>query len=338
MTDDPSESSFVKAIELAEGRVVSVVDEGGVTYTRIWCCLEIHLGLVRTYEVYTCPKEGCEALDTSVEAWDKAGADARTLGERVARLPSVRRHAVGLTGGLCAADGGYAALQSRRQQAFPLELVHRAFAIRLQGGDASVESDRTHILNYIAGRRGDALDAPVLAECDAYDATNAMLHGAFTAAAMRLLLESGESMAASARRLACSRLRVLSLSFRDCNVFTAEGARVLATSLPPTLEELALEWPGSGVDGEASRQVLDAAVKRLALGTVRVLKLTESGVTGAIPEALGACTVLQQLMLNGNQLTGAIPEALGACTALEALVLNGNQLTGATPSGLRHLL
>ena len=48
MTADPSQSSFVRAIELAEGRVLSVVDEGGVTYKRIWCCLEIHLGLKQT--------------------------------------------------------------------------------------------------------------------------------------------------------------------------------------------------------------------------------------------------------------------------------------------------
>ena len=47
VTTDPSESSFVKAIELAEGRVLTVLDPEGVTYTRIWCCLEIFIGLGR---------------------------------------------------------------------------------------------------------------------------------------------------------------------------------------------------------------------------------------------------------------------------------------------------
>ena len=36
VTVDPMKSSFVSAIELAEGRVLSVIDERGVTYSRIW--------------------------------------------------------------------------------------------------------------------------------------------------------------------------------------------------------------------------------------------------------------------------------------------------------------
>ena len=35
---DPSQSAFVRAIELAGRKVLSVIDEGGVTYTRIWWC------------------------------------------------------------------------------------------------------------------------------------------------------------------------------------------------------------------------------------------------------------------------------------------------------------
>ena len=41
VTADPSESSFVKAVSLACCRVLSIVDEKGVTYDRIWCCLEV---------------------------------------------------------------------------------------------------------------------------------------------------------------------------------------------------------------------------------------------------------------------------------------------------------
>ena len=37
LPDNPAESSFMKAIALAEGKVVSVLDAGCVTYTRIWC-------------------------------------------------------------------------------------------------------------------------------------------------------------------------------------------------------------------------------------------------------------------------------------------------------------
>ena len=72
-------------------------------------------------------------------------------------------------------------------------------------------SDHKHILNFIAGRRGDALEEPVLDACPEYAATNAKLHGAFAARAWRLLLESDEDMAPVARCLAASGLRELRL-------------------------------------------------------------------------------------------------------------------------------
>ena len=48
VTADPEKSSFVRAIALAEGRVLTVLDEKGITYTRVWCCLEIYIGLGQT--------------------------------------------------------------------------------------------------------------------------------------------------------------------------------------------------------------------------------------------------------------------------------------------------
>ena len=49
-------------------------------------------------------------------------------------------------------------MQARRQQAFPLRLLHRAFDVCVQNAQATMIEDRTHILNYIAGRTGDELD------------------------------------------------------------------------------------------------------------------------------------------------------------------------------------
>ena len=40
---DPSQSAFARAIELANMRVLSVLDEEGVTYTRIWWCAARHV-------------------------------------------------------------------------------------------------------------------------------------------------------------------------------------------------------------------------------------------------------------------------------------------------------
>ena len=55
MTADPLESSFVKAIELAEGRVLSVLDAEGVTYSRVW----VRGGGIRAARPIPSPGFGC---------------------------------------------------------------------------------------------------------------------------------------------------------------------------------------------------------------------------------------------------------------------------------------
>lgn len=309
VTADPSESSFVKAIELAEGRVLSIVDDAGVTYTRIWCCLEIHLGLKGTYEIYTAKRHR-----------DQFGK---------------QRYAVGLTNGPCEADRGQAAQQTRRQRPFPLDLVRHASMMRVQDGNASKPCDKTHILNYIAGRRGSDLDTSVPPECAEYDATNNSLRGMFAAAAWRLILESGEDMAVHAQQLATSGLRKLSLSLRNCSAFTDAAAQQLATHLPVTLVDLRLVLADSGATAEGSRAVLDSAMQRLApIGALQIFSMHNCMLDGAIPEGLGACTALWGLRLDDNRLAGVIPHVLGNCTALRQLGLNNNHLTGPIPAEL----
>ena len=52
----------------------------------------------------------------------------------------VARQAVGLTDGLCAADGGSAINKTDRERHFPAALLAPAMALTLQRGNASVES------------------------------------------------------------------------------------------------------------------------------------------------------------------------------------------------------
>jgi len=43
ISKDPEDSAFTKAMEAAEFRTASILDEGGVTFKRIWCGYEIIL-------------------------------------------------------------------------------------------------------------------------------------------------------------------------------------------------------------------------------------------------------------------------------------------------------
>ena len=44
LVDDLAQTSFRKALDLANG-TISVVDPDGVCFTRVWCCYEIYVSL-----------------------------------------------------------------------------------------------------------------------------------------------------------------------------------------------------------------------------------------------------------------------------------------------------
>ena len=57
LTKDPEDTSFYKALRLAKG-TVSILDKGGVVFTRVWCSYEIFVSLVGSkpgflWDVYT---------------------------------------------------------------------------------------------------------------------------------------------------------------------------------------------------------------------------------------------------------------------------------------------
>ena len=96
-------------------------------------------------------------------------------------------------------------------------------------------------------------------------------------------------------------------------------------------------------------------------GRVAELRLSDNGLTGSIPTALGSLATLQWLDLSLNELSGPIPSALespvnlfflnlsrnelsgsvpawlGNMSSLLALYLSGNELTGGIPEELGHL-
>ena len=365
---DPTLSPFARAIELVEGRVLSIFDAEGVTLSRIWCCLEIYLGMAGTYEIYTC-HEDAALYDLSEFAQISAGVAKEGfragawLAEVIRRLPVKHgQKAVGITDGPVAVDRAFGVApicKTFRESHFPVELIQKVSRIRIQDSSATVAEDKMHILNYIAGKRGEGLSDPVKEQCASYEEWNNALVCKHIAAAWRMLAEVGADMCYSGSLLADSSVAKLVLSFRGCDACNDAMAQLLAASLPRPLQELSLELKDSHATDAGGRAVLDGLCKRVALGGLRILHMHDCLLTGRIPEAFGACTSLTMLDLAGNQLSGELPaavlarlpslvtlllqnnqlcgplpETIGCCTKLVRCCLNGNTLTGKLPAAL----
>ncbi len=72
-------------------------------------------------------------------------------------------------------------------------------------------------------------------------------------------------------------------------------------------------------------------------GRVTWIELSENGLRGEIPAAIGDLDRLLVLVLSGNQLSGAIPRELGNLRDLVWLFVHSNQLTGEIPKELASL-
>ena len=81
-------------------------------------------------------------------------------------------------------------------------------------------------------------------------------------------------------------------------------------------------WSGVSVDGA---------------GRVTGLDLSQNGLSGELPPALGNLAGLTRLDLSGNQLSGELPAELGRLTALTELHLHSNRLEGTLPAELGSL-
>lgn len=364
VTADPEQSSFLKAIRLADGRVLSILDEHGTCYTRIWCVFEVFQarqgdGL---YDMYTAV-EDCTAYnpDTWTLAWDGAGKSGEFHIPGIKkRLGVEHRKAVGITDGCAETDGfGYAWMKALREAAFPHKLIGHAVTVELQKAEASEMSDKRTILNCIARR---SLDSEPLAECSEYDELNSMVRGAFISAGWRRMLEAGEDMAPLGHMLAASRLRTLVLDLSHCAMFTDKAAQLLVTSLPPTLRvvdvivhkrlspstmgvfysEIAKGRPelrklilGSCPYGEDGVGLLHGALAHSgAWAKLLTLNLIGCALKATIPCEIGQCTELTSFDWKSCKLTGRLPCEFGQCAAIESLVLGNNDITGDIPSSL----
>jgi len=77
-----------------------------------------------------------------------------------------------------------------RESGFPLGLLEKGFEINIAEGNASNESDKHHILNFIAGEEISDLDKPPKKTHEEYDKVNYTLRSLFAEAALNRVLQA----------------------------------------------------------------------------------------------------------------------------------------------------
>ena len=139
--------------------------------------------------------------------------------------------AVGLADGFAPCDGdGFAQMKQEREARFPFGLVQMALDIKLEKADASVKSDKVHILNKMIGEPN--LNTVLPETHTKYDELNETLRARFAAGSARAAVDKGgEHAAAFFAALAKGRMLDLSLDFSDCDKFAGAVEPVSYTHL-----------------------------------------------------------------------------------------------------------
>ena len=330
VTDDPSDTSFHKAIAISHG-TVALLDRGGVYFvcsggirrpgstpacalshrpplrvpcvpqSRIWCCYEIYQSLRGDAARAASAMHGAPY---TFDMYTTIG-DGKAVGLCDGEVPG-EVNAGKETGG-----GPFA--KNDREKAFPADLLLKSFGVRVEKGEASVASDQTHILNAITGCAD--LNAPPAAEHTSYQETNATLRGRAAGAGLRKALEEGGEVLDSCLEAlsAAEGLRALELAFTNLETTSDVMHRVLA-ALPTCLERLVL----------ISAMTCESFDRLAEMTSLTHLEMRGFGALTRLPE-LTKLTNLRVLKINIAHKLKVLPD-LSACTALVELDLREMQL------------
>ena len=133
LSNDPRESSFFRAMQLAVG-VLLVLDPEATTFTRVWCAFEqatvVDGALPLLLDIAT-------ATDGSAATITDDGPTPTFKDEKEKKQWEEKRRE---------------RKRREREKPFPLELFRKSLDIRVELAEASMAIDKTRILNSISGQ------------------------------------------------------------------------------------------------------------------------------------------------------------------------------------------
>lgn len=210
--DDPEQSSFRKAMNLADG-VLLLLDENATPFTRIWC----------DFEVFCAVNDVEKGLDIMA----KRRGVPQLLSDR--QLPNETARA-----------------QTQREAKFPIALLVNGMHARLQDGETSKPSDKEAILQYVCQNSPDQEE--ILRRTN--NTLHAIFaKSAWPQAVKRGLVEDFDRKNPGALRLPDvlrqnELQQSLHMSLEHMDMVTDAEVANIAAALPPNLSDLELSFEG----------------------------------------------------------------------------------------------
>jgi len=251
LTVDPKLSGFTKAMKVANGRIITVLDDKGQIFSRICCIHELLLTLgdsQQSIAVGAPETEGGNEEKNRLWAVYTAQSHTYEYGKK-----KEERDAVGMIDGGATSDDSLAERTEARERAFPFGLVLRALAVRVGGAQATEERDRVRILNSIVGRVGESLNDPPFVTHEQYDVVNDAVKALFASSQANLQAASRDSDEVWMKFLAAlskghGGMMGFWFDFEEdgWSGLTADRAIQLVAHLPPTVPELWINYANFG--------------------------------------------------------------------------------------------
>jgi len=236
ITDDPTKSGFYKAMKVAKGRTITILDKEGTVFTRIWCMYELYLTLVHL-------NDAMWAVYTAHTHKYKIPGDKGTY---------ENRKAVGIISGGSTSDKGDYSLITAREADFPYDLIKKSLGIQIEHAGVSVETDKTHILNSVAGREN--IDDVPPTQHESYDTLNNNVRANFAASVIMLqgaAQKGGKEWTEIVTALSKGSMTKISFDFkfgRELGGLDSAQATLLVTNLPLAIENLKIKNSKHGVE------------------------------------------------------------------------------------------
>jgi len=215
-------------------------------FTRIWCAYEVYVALT-DYDRHA-------PLVLDIAASRQGNAELITQGYTRGDIQQ-------------AEDEDYPAgyelkFKMERERSFPSEILQRGIRVELHKAQASMELDRTRILNLIAGQD---IDAAPLDNHSKYDLVNAALRSTCAVAAwpQAVATDSVEAMGLPGVLKTYEDRQDLALSFYGMEELRNSNVATLSGHLPLGLRNLDLNFAECGEIGDASLVALGNGIGKL---------------------------------------------------------------------------